>query len=50
MGAKVEQKFKELTGKAWAAGISRSGTPKRGRGTVAHEVAVMNDKIRVGAR
>ncbi|ABD68795.1 hypothetical protein Rfer_1054 [Rhodoferax ferrireducens T118] len=46
----VEQEFKELTGKAWDAGTSRSGTPKRGRGTVAHEVAVMNDKIRVGAR
>lgn len=44
----VEQEFKELTGKAWDAGTSRSGTPKRGRGTVTHETAVMNDKIRVG--
>lgn len=44
----VEQEFKELTGKAWDAGTSRSGAPKRGRGTVPHETAVMNDNIRVG--
>ena len=44
----VENEFEELTRKAWGAGTSRSGTPKRGRGTVTHETAVLNDKIRVG--
>lgn len=46
----VEQEFKELTGIAWGAGTLRSGSPKKGRGTVTHETAVLNDKIRVSGR
>ncbi len=42
----IEKEFKELTGKAWDAGTIRKGSPKKGRGTVAHETAVLNDKIR----
>ena len=42
--------FKKLTGIAWDAGVSRAGTPKKGRGTVAHETAVMNDKLKVGRK
>lgn len=42
--------FKKLTGIAWDAGVSRSGTPKKGRGTVTHETAIMNDKLKVGRK
>ncbi len=46
----VENEFKELTEKAWGAGKSRSGAPKKGRGTVTYETVVLNDKIRVSGR